>query len=386
MPRRSNDSHDPAPAPAPDPGHDRFAARVITASTIFIALLALALFLWYSIPVLLLIFAGILIAILLRGLADWVSDYTRLPHAASLAIVLLVLIGSLVALVWAGAPRLAEQVGQMADRLPQAIEDLRQKIVSTRVGGMLLKQAPQFNALMSGRADLLGSVTGVVSSTLGAIVSLMVVLFTGFFLAANPRMYVRGVVHVVPPARRQRMAEVLGAIGYTLKWWMIGQAVDMVVIGVATATGLWMLGVPLALLLGTITALFNFIPNFGPLFGLIPAVLLSVDDPHKVVSVIVLFVVLQNLEGYLLMPAIQNRAVDLPNAVTIIAQVLMGILAGGIGLALAAPLAASVMVAVKMLYVEDALGDRIETPADGDAHEEVAQVKQATREVERERK
>jgi predicted PurR-regulated permease PerM len=327
----------------------------------------------------------VLIAIFLRGLSDFVSERTGLSHGLSLAIVLFVLIGLLVALFAISAPRLANELGQFADRLPQAVENLRKKIESTQIGRLLLSESPRFDALMRGRGgDLLGSVTGVVSSTFGAIVSLVVVLFVGMYLAAAPRFYVKGVIHLIPPARRERMAEVLGAVGYTLKWWMIGQAIDMVVIGIATAIGLWLLGVPLALLLGLIAALFNFIPNFGPLFALIPAVMLTLpDDPSKAVYVVILFLVLQNIEGYLLMPAIQRRAVDLPAAVTIVAQVLMGILAGGLGLALAAPLAAAVMVAVKMLYVEDTLGDVVKTPADGDARDEVKEVKKATREVAR---
>jgi predicted PurR-regulated permease PerM len=364
-----------------------FPIKVLTASCIFVGIVALAIFLWYSVKILLLIFAGVLIAILLRGLADWVSERTKLSHAWSLAIVLVVLVCALGGVIWLSWSRLINETAQLMDRLPAALAQLHQKIRNTKIGGLLLDQAPQFDDVMSGRGNLLGSVTGVFSRTLNVIVTIMVVLITGLFLAANPRMYVRGVVHLIPPRRRDRMSEVLGAVGYTLKWWMIGQAVDMVVIGVATGIGLWLLGVPLAFVLGLITALFNFIPNFGPLFGLVPAVILALgDDPSKALYVVALFMVLQSLEGYILLPRIQHRAVHLPDAVTIVAQVLMGILAGGLGLALAAPLAASVMVAVKMLYVEDTLGDRIETPADHDAREEVREVKQAAAEVERDQK
>jgi predicted PurR-regulated permease PerM len=133
--------------------------------------------------------------------------------------------------------------------------------------------------------------------------------------------------------------------------------------------------------------LFNFIPNFGPLFSLVPALLLTLpDDPTKALYVLILFIVLQNLEGYVLMPLIQGKASSLPGAITIIAQVLMGLLAGGLGLALAAPLAAATFLAVKMTYVEDVLGDRIETPADHPAAEEVVEARHAAAEVSQERK
>jgi predicted PurR-regulated permease PerM len=374
------------PDESPEQHHlDHFAARALIFSLVFLAVLALGLFLWYSVHVLLLIFAGVLIAILLRGLADFVCDYTGLSHKVSLAIVVVVLATLLGLLFWLGAARLSAQAAQLAEQLPKALTGLRDRVASTQLGKLLINQSPRFNQLVSGRgADLLGSVTGIVSGTLGAIVTVMVVLFTGLFLAADPRLYVKGVVHLVPPRYRDRMAEVLGAVGYTLKWWMIGQAVDMVVIGIATAIGLWLLGVPLALLLGVIAALFNFIPNFGPLFSMVPATLLALSiDPTKAIYVVILFIVLQNLEGYLLMPIIQGKAVDLPGAMAIVSQVLLGILAGALGLALAAPLAAAALVAVKMLYVEDLLGDRIKTPADRDARAEVREVQEATREVER---
>lgn len=363
---------------------DSFTRKCFAAAAIGVALLSLAMFLWYSIEVLLLIFAGILIAILLRGLSDWVREKTRLSHGLSLAIVIVALLGALVGLFWAAAAPLAEQVGQFMDRLPQAVANLRERLAGTRVGTLLLNSAPKMNELMTGRGNLLGNVTGVVSGTLGVVVNLMVVLFVGLFLAANPRAYVRGLLHLFPMSRRDRMAEVIGATGYTLKWWLIGQSIDMVIVGIATWIGLAVLGVPLALLLGFLAAIFNFIPNFGPLISLVPAVLLTLPvDPSKAAYVVILFLVIQNLEGNLLMPLIQGRAVDLPGAVSIVAQVLMGILAGGLGLALAAPLAAAAMVSVKMLYVEDTLGDEVKTPDDGDARREVRFVKRAARETKR---
>ena len=379
----------PAPSllpPAPLATH-QFALRALIASAIFIALVALTVFLWYSLHVVLLIFAGVLMAILLRGLADFLSDHTRLTHGWALAIVLLVIVAVFVAVGFLAAPSLSEQMSDMANRLPAALRDLRGRMGATRIGTLLLRASPQVNDLLSARSEVLSNVTGFLSSTLGVLVTVAVILFTGLFLAAEPRLYVRGLVHLVPRERRNRFAEVLGAIGYTLKWWLIGQGVDMLAIGTATGVGLWMLGVPLALLLGFLAGIANFIPNFGPLVSLIPACLLALTvEPRKVYEVIILYIVLQSLEGYVLAPLIQRRAVQLPGAILIMAQVLLGILAGPLGLVLATPLAAATLVAVKMLYVEDTLGDAIATPADGPARQEVREVKKAAREVEDQKK
>jgi predicted PurR-regulated permease PerM len=380
---KRQDKSDGPPTKAPP----SYVGRVAVASVVAISLLALALFVWYSIYVLLLIFAGVLIAVLLRGLADALSDWTKIRYGAALAIVIVLLTVICVGVGWACASRLSREIGALAEQLPQSIHAMRVKIEATAIGNLLLRGIPKDVNGAGAPGAMLGRVTGFVSVTLGAILSLFVVFFTGLFLSLNSRMYVRGLLHIVPPARRDRFSEVLGAIGYTLKWWMIGQAIDMIVIGVATGIGLWLLGVPLALVLGFLAAIFNFIPNFGPLFSLVPAVLLTLPtDPSKAVHVVILFLVLQNIEGYLLMPAIQGKAVDLPAAVTIISQVLMGTLAGGLGLALAAPLAAATMVVVKMMYVEDVVGDSIKTPADEDARAEVREVKKAAAEVARENK
>ena len=136
----------------------------------------------------------------------------------------------------------------------------------------------------------------------------------------------------------------------------------MIIIGVLTAVGLWLLGVPLALTLGLLAALLTFIPNIGPILAVVPAALLALlQSPTRALYVVLLYLGIQTVESYLLTPLMQKRTVSLPPALTIFAQVLMGILVGRIGLVLATPLTAALFVLVKMLYVEDILGDSIET-------------------------
>jgi predicted PurR-regulated permease PerM len=139
----------------------------------------------------------------------------------------------------------------------------------------------------------------------------------------------------------------------------------MAVIGVLTAVGLYFIGVKLWLLFGILAAVFNFIPNFGPLISFVPAILVAgADSPEKIGWVIGLYVVAQSIEGYVLTPLVQRKAADTPPAILIVVQVLMGVLAGGMGVMLAAPLAALGVVLVKMLYIGDALDDRKDPPDD----------------------
>jgi predicted PurR-regulated permease PerM len=122
--------------------------------------------------------------------------------------------------------------------------------------------------------------------------------------------------------------------------------------------------------LGLLAALFNFIPNFGPMISFIPAVLFALaDDPEKVLWVAALYLFAQSLEGYVLTPLVQRKAVELPPALLILTQVLMGTLGGGIGLVLAAPLTAAALVVIKMAYVREALDDPVKVPSEHVAEE-----------------
>jgi predicted PurR-regulated permease PerM len=362
---------------------------------------ALFLLVWYSIYVLFLLFAGVLLAILLRALAEIVAQYTRLSHRWALAVVLVVLALALGGFWWFAASSVTGQVVELSKDLPGAWQNFQERIRGTTIGRFAMDHAgaatrptsqptvvtapPGGGGAITG--ELLGRFGMFLSTLVDLVAALVVVLFTGLFLAFDPKLYVRGVIRLVPPRFRLRAGEVLGAMGYTLKWWLIGQSITMLVIATATGIGLWLLGVRLALLLGMLAGLFNFIPNFGPLISMVPATLLALtDSPGKAIAVIVMFLVLQNLEGNVLTPMIQRKAVDLPPALGIISQILLSILVGAVGLMLAWPLAAVVVMGVKMLYVEDVLGDELPTPDDDWRTEEVREAKREARKIIRDEK
>jgi predicted PurR-regulated permease PerM len=412
--RNQQDQHDES---ARRPHPTGFARRATIASAIFVAIVFVALFLWYSVYVLFLIFAGVLVAIFLRALADVVARHTRLSHRWSLAVVLVTLVALMVGLGFFAVPPLSKQAAALAETLPQAWQTLQAKVRETPIGGIVMgrrggsegaggagasttqpasqptsQPTPSAPPFMLGGESSAGSSVGQLLSRFGGFLStvmdlfaaIIVIFFTGLFLAFDPTLYVRGAIRLVPPGYRVRFGEVIGGIGYTLKWWLIGQGITMTVIATATSIGLWLLGVPLAFVLGVIAGLFNFIPNFGPLFSMVPATLLALTiSPERAIGVIVLFLVLQNLEGNVLTPLIQRKAVDLPPALGIIAQILLGILVGAVGLILAWPIAAAVVIAVKMMYVEDILGDEIDTPDDLNK-KEVRDAKREAIKVERE--
>lgn len=308
--------------------------------------------------VFLVIFAGVLFAIFLRGLADTLSRVIPLAPRWSLVIVLLALtlLLALGAMYLAG--EIANQLGQIGERLTQAWRALQEKLQAQPWGKQVLSLA-SFEQSASGQEGGIGSqLARVFSTTLGAMVNIMVILFIAIYIAFDPDWYRAGMLRILPPAQRRRGDEVVQAIGHSLRWWLLGRITGMLAVGIATTVGLWLLGMPLALGLGVLAFLFDFVPTFGPILAAIPAVLLALTvGPQMAIYVVLLYTAIQFLEGYVLTPLIEQRSVRLPPALTISAQILMGVLLGGLGFVLATPLTAAVVVLIKKLYVEDALGE-----------------------------
>jgi predicted PurR-regulated permease PerM len=213
--------------------------------------------------------------------------------------------------------------------------------------------------LLPDPARLLGGARSAFSAAFGVLGSVVVVVLIGIFAAADPAPYRRGILAMVPPRHRKRLGETLDEIAEMLRWWLIGQFVTMIIIGATVAIVLTLLGMPGALLLGLQAGLLNFIPYLGPFLSAIPILLAAIPlGMSMIVWAISLYVLIQLIEGYVLMPLIQKRAVDLPPVLTLASLMLMGALFGGLGIALATPLVAAIRVATLRLYV-----DRIEKSA-----------------------
>jgi len=175
------------------------------------------------------------------------------------------------------------------------------------------------------------------------------------------------VVHLLPPSRRPRTRTVFAALGSALRHWLLGRIASMLVVGLLTGIGLMIFGIPLALALGLIAALLSFVPYIGPILALVPALAVAAGEgTQAVVIVLMIYGAVQIVESYLVTPLIQQRAISMPPALLIAAQVVMGALAGFVGVAVATPLVVVVIVLVQMLYVEDVLGDEVEVMGGGE--------------------
>lgn len=322
------------------------------------ATVTLIILFWYIVDVLLLVFGAVLFAIVLRAPTDWLSRHTFLSPRWSLAVVLALLAALLVLGGVLFGNALADQVNQLIQRVPEIIDKIAAGLA--RYSWLLRRVVP---GGLGGESEFIGKGLQAITTTFGAIAGLVIALLMGVFFAAQPDLYVRGFLRLLPQHRRGRVHEVMAAIGQVLRRWLVGQLVLMLFVGTLTTAGLWLLEVPYALALGILAGLLTFVPYLGPIVSAIPAVLVGLAESALLAGyVVLLYVAIQQLEG-LLEPIVQQRAVYLPPVLLLFAQVVLGIVVGLLGVLLATPLAAAGMVAVNMLYVEDVLGDRDAPPA-----------------------
>jgi predicted PurR-regulated permease PerM len=200
------------------------------------------------------------------------------------------------------------------------------------------------------------------SSTLEVLVGLLLITFVAIYFSVDPELYRRGLLHLVPHPSRQRVDEVITAIGVTLRRFLSTQLIAMVIIGSMVSITLAMLGVEAALSLGIIAGVLEFIPTIGPILSALPAIAMGfLVSPEKALEVAIAFTLVELVEGHVLIPMLMKRGMNLPPLITILSQAMMGVVFGFLGLLVAVPLVAALLTAVKMLYVNDVMGDDLQT-------------------------
>ena len=337
-----------------------FARRVLIATIVVVAVAGVLALIWYAADLLLLVFAGVLVSIPLRRLSNRLARATNLGGGVALAIVTVGLVAVVAAVGLLAAERIGSQADAFVSQLRSAFDTLRTRVEGNAWLQDVVDRLPNFSELLLGSGGALSRLGGIASSTLGGLINAAIVVIVGVYVASQPALYANGLKRLLPLASRERAGEVLATLDRSLGRWLVGRLVLMVINGGLTALALWALGVPLAFTLGVIAGVLNFIPNFGPFIAAVPAVLIALTvSPMLAVYTALGYLAVQMVDAYVLTPLIDRESVELPPVVTILAQLLLGILFGFVGLLVASPLTASVMILVKMLYVEDVLGDRV---------------------------
>jgi len=253
-------------------GHGDRSLPGIRTGLVLIAVVLALLIAWQGRQLLLMVVAGVLFAIFLDALARWTAGWARLSRGWSLAVVLVTLTGLALVLAVGAYPGLAAQAADLAEGLPQAVRKIRSA----------LENSPLSKVLPSGSGDaqrvgasVMSRVFSLAAAAADGVVAAVVILFVGVYLAADPDLYRRGLIRLLPRAARERARQVLSELGRTLRRWVLARLVLMVINGGLTALGLWIIGIPLAPILGLIAGLLNFVPNIGPFIAAVPAILIA---------------------------------------------------------------------------------------------------------------
>jgi len=345
-------------APKSDDG--RFVRRAL----IVIALAAGAFLLWQVRTVLLLLFGAVMVATIFRAIADTLHKYLRLPSRLAVLTSVLLVVAVIGAVAWSIGSQVSAQSQQLANTLPRAAQLIDQWFGTMGLGHPV---GQSIQHVQSG--GLIGNnLKNVLSSASLSVASFLIVFFGGIFLAAQPRLYGIGTIKLIPPARRSLVAEAMEESDRALRLWLKGQLWAMVLIFLMTWLGLWLLGVPSALVLALISGVLEFIPYAGAITSAIPAIMVAlVQGPELALWVVGLYVVVHHVEAYLIQPLIQQFAVEIPAVITLFALLAFGLLFGFLGVLLAAPLAVVSYVLVKRLYVIEALDTPTPIPGEDKA-------------------
>lgn len=321
-----------------------------------VLVLALGVMLWALSDVVLLVFAAILLAVLLRGTAKELADLTRMPVTMALALVVILALLFVAGFGYLFGPRFVTEGQQLITEVSSYISNL-QASYSDSFWSLALKRATSG----ANGFELAPLAPKLLTVTFGTVGGLLLLIVTALYLAASPRLYLHGAVLLVPPERRRRAQEIMEELAHVLRYWMLGQLIDMAVVGVLSTVGLLLIGIPLPLALGVLAGLLTFVPYLGAILAGIPAVIVaSTHGLGDILWVIALYIACHAVEGYIVSPLVARRTVELAPAVTVLSMSILGELYGFLGVLIATPLTAAIIVLVKEIYIRDIL----RSPAD----------------------
>jgi predicted PurR-regulated permease PerM len=337
---------------------------------------ALLLFTWHFAATLLLIFTGVLLGVALNALTNMLGRYVGLPHPVRLAIVCLVLAAALAGVAYLGGATIADQASALSKTIKSQLGNVKAFLDSrgidtsffdfgnaatsgaessaapaaTTHGGL-----PGAGARASSGGAIVSQTLKLVLGTISAVGNFFIVLFLGLAFAAQPGVYRDGLLFIAPARHRARAALIIDRISDTLERWLIAQIIVMLAVGVVTWIGLAIIGVPASFILGIQAGLLAFIPTVGAIIGGMIVVLASLASGWiAALSALVLFLGVHAMESYALTPLLQRQALDIPPATLFAFQILLGVVFGIWGLALALPLVAIAKVLIDHFKSDEA--------------------------------
>ena len=298
--------------------------------------------------VLLMALAGCLISVYFHGLGDVIQRKTKWKRGICMIISVSASFIILGFLLWFMGSKIQNQISALSDTLPQTIKDAKLKLAETPLGRKVLE------ATSGGSSDkLFATASQFFTTSFGVLGNMYIILFLGIFFTAAPSMYKDGLILLIPPNHKSLAKNIIDRISISLKGWLKGTMLSMVMIVILLPIGLMIMGVPLALVLGLLAAILIIVPNFGSLAAMIPGVLLALTmGGDKAIIVALIYIGVQTLVQNIIAPIIQKKMINLPPALTIVGQLVMGVLGGAMGIIMAVPALAVVMILVDEIYIK----------------------------------
>jgi predicted PurR-regulated permease PerM len=326
-------------------------ADLIKRTLIVIAVALTPILIWYLFGVLLMAFGAIILALLLRLGAQPLKRWLRLHEAVALALSGLVILGIAAGTGYLFGTHISVELQDVVQRANAASGSIRASLQGSDLGKFVLDHISDENFSISSFLR--------VSTTF--IEGVIIMVISGVYLAVQPHLYREGLIQLFPRSRHTRVAEIYDGIGEALRLWLIGQLIEMILIGAASTFAVWLIGVPSPLALGLIAGVGEFIPYLGPILAAIPALLVAITkSPEAALWTLFAYLVIHQLESQIVAPMIQRHMVAIPPAVMLLGIVAITYLFGGIAIIFAAPIAVVVFAAVNLIYVRDTLGEKTE--------------------------
>lgn len=298
--------------------------------------------------VLLMMLAGSLIAVYFHGFGDIIQRCTRWKRTwamtASLIISFLVLGG----LLWFMGAKIQVQIAQLSNTLPHTVSTFKAKLGETPVGQKVLESVSDGNS-----DSLMNTVQTFLGTSFGVLGDIYIILLLGVFFTASPSIYKNGILLLVPKPKKELGKHIMDRISLSLKGWLKGMMVSIILITVLISVALTIMGIPMTMVLGLITGILELVPNLGSLLAMIPGVLLALTiSTNTAIIVALVYIVSQTITANIVTPLIQKKIINLPPALTLVSQLVMGTLSGALGIILAVPLLAIIIILIDELYVK----------------------------------
>ncbi|MGC1276516.1 MAG: AI-2E family transporter [Planctomycetaceae bacterium] len=341
----------------PQASFGTFVHKATVAVAIVSAFTAAFLLLAFAPSAVILTFAAVWFACVLYHAAAALARWTRLPEPWAMGLVLTVIVATAIGFIALLGLQIAMQLNDFVENLNDAATQLRRQLEDFPQLQRYLERSrspEQVVQVVGGKSG--SSVAALLMTPFGLLVNTLFIFFTGVYLAFSAAMYRDGFVALFPVRQRRKVRRVCSESGTALWRWTLVRLFSMTLIGLAAGVGLWLLGVPMAATLGVTTALFQFVPNVGPVLAAIPPLLLSIGTgTWTPLYVLLLYIGIELVESYLITPILHQKEDALPAAITIVVQLLFGLLFGLLGVTFAMPIALVAMIFIQRFYVERGL-------------------------------